>query len=90
MQSEEDIRKHQRDHNFSSTTKIITGTYLDNYLIPSIWSNRYKEKSPALKTIDGIFLLSKFDLYKYNFKEGQKITISVGRFDLIDWKLIKE
>ncbi|HEC38201.1 hypothetical protein LCGC14_0485430 [marine sediment metagenome] len=45
------------------------------------------DNCPALKTFDGVYLLSKIDLNSKNisFKEGDRISLYVGRFDLLLW-----
>lgn len=88
IEFDDDIERYERVKVFPSTTEIFTGTFIEEYNIPSKWTRVSREISPALQISNGIFILTKFDLYDYNFKEGQEITIHVGRFDLMDWHSI--
>ncbi len=90
IESDEDIEKYERLKVNPSTTKIISGAYIKEYKIPSKWKRVSSDLLPALQTSNGVFMLTKFDLYNYNFKQGQEITIHVQRFDLMDWHSIKQ
>lgn len=89
IESETDLWNIKRLESSSSVTRIITGDYIHNYKIPSQWSKVNMISLSALKTIDGIFLLDFSDSNNNNFKDGQEITIHVGRFNLIDWHHIE-
>lgn len=79
-----------------SITNVIQGIYINNYEIPIKWKDYdkfYSERSFAIKTNDGFFLLDASDIKKMSIrekkeiklKEGQKINLYVGRFDLQAW-----
>jgi hypothetical protein len=79
---------------------IITGEYIDSYLIPEKWiplikSRYYKsliEEPSAIKTKDGIFLLNPFHLIKKVPIEQfpRDVTIAFGRADLVAWHPISQ
>lgn len=74
---------------------ILTGEYIDSYIIPQKWmpflkSNWFKSvlKEPsAINTDDGIFLLYPFHLRKkVPIERFPKIvTVATGRIDLAAW-----
>ena len=79
-----------------SITNTINGIYLSNYQVPIKWKEYdkfYLENSIAIKTIDGVFLLESADFKKISLRErkeiklkdGEEISLYVGRFDLVAW-----
>ncbi|KKK46084.1 hypothetical protein LCGC14_0563700 [marine sediment metagenome] len=75
---------------------ILTGEYIDPYIIPKDWGALIKDKasqvmyrSPsALRTKERIFLLSPFHLRKPapNIKIPKTITIGTGLISLVAWR----
>ncbi|MFW9894668.1 MAG: hypothetical protein ACFFD7_02575 [Candidatus Thorarchaeota archaeon] len=75
---------------------LLTGEYIDSYNIPEEWvphitSRFYRDllkKSSALKTKDGIFLLSPIHLKKRVpiEKFPKQVTIATARIDLAAWR----
>ena len=74
---------------------ILTGEYIDPYTIPKDWDSliRKKDRSllrnpSALRTEDGIFLLSPFHLRKPapNTKIPKTIVIGTGLISLVAWR----
>jgi len=79
---------------------IITGEYIDSYIIPKKWIPLIKSKyfislldePSAIKTGDGIFLLNPFHLIKKVPIEvfPREVTIAFGRVDLVAWRPLSE
>ena len=75
---------------------ILTGAYIYPYTIPKDWDvimtddgGRFLYKNPsALRTKEGIFLLSPFHLRKpaSNFKIPKTIIIGTGLISLVAWR----
>jgi hypothetical protein len=74
---------------------ILTGEYIDSYIIPKKWTSLIEQKyfkillkdPSAIKTSDGIFLLSPFHLRKSVPIEEfpREVTIATGSIDLVAW-----
>ncbi len=68
---------------------IFTGRFIENYQIPESWWNYDKRQIsktyPAVQTVNGIILLDFLKTPK-DLNDGDIITFSEGRLDLIAWR----
>ena len=76
----------------SSHSKVIQGIYRKENIIIKEWNKIYTRKElenyETLETINGIFLLDSIKIDDF-VKEGDKICLKVGRFDLLAYKELK-
>ena len=76
----------------------LIGTYLGKYTIPSKWKKKrrswyfkliLKKELVAIKTYDGVFIISSDYIKNFNIKKGDELYLKVGRYDLVAWHQIE-
>ncbi len=78
---------------------LLTGKFLGKYVISDKWKNVfeggnriYKLNSEwyAIYSDDGVFLVTFSNKDIKSLKEGDKVNLTVGRYDLVAWNPIKD